>query len=282
MRKRASFGQPTVHEAGLNFRVWRHNVTRPMRVAHTHPDVEMNWISAGRLEYLIGGVRRSIETDQLGIFWGGMPHQVVTDHAVGGIWLTLPLAWLLSAKLSNNFAARLMSGQLVCLSFEPHRAEQWLSDFRAGPQFSRLILLEIEAILERIALGSPSFTRATVKLGPRSRLQFNSVERVIQHLTAHYQEPVSIESIAANVGLHAKYLMTLFKRAVGITINQYLNQLRIAHSQRLLATTQMGIIDVSLHSGFGSPSRFHVAFREQVGITPSRYRRGIKEDIHAL
>jgi AraC family transcriptional regulator, melibiose operon regulatory protein len=273
MRRIGSLSQATVHEPQMNFRVWRQGIHAPMRAAHTHPDVELNWMASGQIEYLIGGVRRRIGTGELGLFWGGMPHQVVKHQNCTGIWLTLPLAWLLNAQLSNNFTARLMSGNLVAFPFDGHRAEQWLSDFDSGPQRSRLILLEIEAILERIALKSPRFTHPKHKPISRSRLDVDRIDRVIAHLTAHYQEPVSVDSIAAEVKLHPKYLMTLFKRVVGGTINQHLNQLRIAHAQRLLATTGMSVIDVGLHSGFGSPSRFHVAFRKQLGMPPARYRR---------
>ncbi len=67
--------------------------------------------------------------------------------------------------------------------------------------------------------------------------------------------------------------MRLFRRACGSTLVEHVTFHRIAHAQRLLATTNAKVIDVANESGFPSPSRFYTAFRAVCGQTPKEFRR---------
>jgi len=73
--------------------------------------------------------------------------------------------------------------------------------------------------------------------------------------------------------LHPNYAMGLFKRGVGTTLVDYITKHRVSHAQRLLATTDIKIVEVALSSGFASMSRFNAAFRKECGCPPREYRR---------
>jgi len=53
----------------------------------------------------------------------------------------------------------------------------------------------------------------------------------------------------------------------------YLNRLRLTHAQRLLATTNMKIVDIALDAGFASLSRFYSTFSSACHCTPTTYRK---------
>jgi AraC-like DNA-binding protein len=67
--------------------------------------------------------------------------------------------------------------------------------------------------------------------------------------------------------------MSLFKKAFGTTLIDYLTHHRISHAQRLLATTDAKIVEIAFSSGFNSISRFNEAFRRACNCTPREYRR---------
>ena len=258
----------------MGLRVWR--VARPaaMSRAHTHADVEMNWVGSGRVEYVLAGRACAVEENQLGIFWGGMPHQLLLrEPAPSGIWFTLPLSWFLQCDFANGFASRLMKGQMCTVSVLPQQANQWLEDFEAGAARRRLLLLELEAQLGRLAMKQPRQRRMAEKRAASARTDGGPIEEVTAYLAANYREAVSVVGLAERVGLHPKYLMALFRRQCGMTIKSYLLRLRLAHAQRLLATSELRILDVALESGFGSLSRFYEAFTEHIGERPLRYRK---------
>jgi AraC family transcriptional regulator, melibiose operon regulatory protein len=263
----------THHELAFGFALWRVYETPAMRGAHTHPDIELNWIASSKLEYVIAGKRAVISAGELGIFWGGVPHQVTGTNGsdCGGVWATLPLSWFLSRGFSNDLAARLMSGELVTAQLEQFRVEQWEKDFQSGASTQKLVLLELEVVLERIALLS----RAKPKKLVTRRLpeEVSLVETITSFLAANFREPLAVQDIADAVDLHPKYLMTVFKAACGITVKTYLLHLRLAHAQRLLSTTPLSILDVAMDSGFGSLGRFYDSFALHVGERPLAYRR---------
>ena len=76
-------------------------------------------------------------------------------------------------------------------------------------------------------------------------------------ISGHYLEPLTLTDVAQAVGLNSNYASTLFKRTFGMTVLEYLTQHRLAHAQRLLATTNKVVLEVALEAGFGSSSRFY-------------------------
>jgi AraC-like DNA-binding protein len=261
-----------------------------MPAAHTHPDIELNLVSHGTANYLLGGRLASIEPSHLGLFWGGVPHQLLSSPKSntsspppGGVWITLPLRWLLAWNLPNDLPSRLMAGQLVTLPLPPARAQQWLADFAAGQPHRQILLLELQALLARAALTLPlrplrPKTHRTARPPYSGSLSDTGViEHAVTFLAENYHQPLSIDEVADFVQLHPKYLMSTFRRHLGVTIGNYLLSLRLAHAQRLLATTDKNVLDIATHCGFGSLSRFYQAFRTTIGTRPLAFRKAHRQ-----
>ena len=92
-------------------------------------------------------------------------------------------------------------------------------------------------------------------------------------IARHYTGSLTVDEIGRMVGLHPNYAMSLFKKAFGTTLIDYLTHHRISHAQRLLATTDAKIVEIAFSSGFNSISRFNEAFRRACNCTPREYRR---------
>jgi AraC-like DNA-binding protein len=180
-------------------------------------------------------------------------------------------------KMAEPMARRLLSGEII---FEPKEsAEQtewdrallsrWARDMQgASADWRRVVLLEVEARLRRLALGLAQHGVPAAKAPAGSTL-----ERVTAFIGRHYREPLSIARIAREAGLHPNYLMQLFKRNCGMGLWEYVQRLRISHAQRLLLMSDAKILDVAYDSGFASASRFYECFNRLCGQTPKDYRR---------
>lgn len=244
--------------------------------ANRHNEIELNILRSGSTTYLCGGRRVRMLAGRMSAFWAAIPHQLVEVASDEDYYVVhLPLAWFLQAGMPEVFVARLLRGEVVT---EPDVGRgdadwalfaRWAEDLAADGELARrVVLLELEARLLRLAAATtPGARRATVE-----RAAANKVEAMAMFLAGHYTEKLPVERIAAEVGLHPNYAMTLFRRSFGVTLVEYLTQMRVSHAQRLLATTDAKILEVALSSGFHSLSRFNEAFVRICGSPPSRYR----------
>lgn len=99
------------------------------------------------------------------------------------------------------------------------------------------------------------------------------VYQIISYIHNHYQEPLSLESLAKQVYLSSCYLSHQFKRVTGYTLIHYIQMTRIRGAQYALINTSEKITDISEKCGFTSFSQFNRIFRRFCGASPSEFRR---------
>lgn len=257
-----------------------------MKRPDRHNEIELNLLTRGSLTYLLGGKTVTIPAGRLAVFWAAIPHQIIatTDNAEYFV-ATIPLTWFLQCKFPAPFVDAIMHTR-VALDPDPQTRhgdlemfERWVRDLEIpASQLQRVAFLEMEARLLRFALGIPAEmptggTRSQSKSSMTEDGGLNRVEEMAYYVAQHFTEKVTAEQIGAAVGVHPNYAMTLFKKAMGITLNGFVTQHRISHAQRLLATTDLKIIDVAVSSGFFSFSRFYEVFHKWCGCCPKEYRR---------
>lgn len=267
----------THHEDELGFRIWRQQSPGMMVRPHTHPDIEVNYLFDGGFSYLHGGTVIPIKAGCFTVLWGGVPHQTIEPGIVNqGIWITLPLAWFLQWELPHAMADRLLEGEIIAAAPDPTDYPQltrWLADAESGQaERQRPLMLEMEARFHRLALGmtrKPAANRLS-----RTSSGAGQIARTTRFIARHYREPISVQTVADEMGLHPKYLMRVFKKQIGASVWEYLTRLRVSHAQRLLITTDMKVLDVAMESGFSSAAPFYSAFvAHSRGLRPLDYRR---------
>ena len=96
--------------------------------------------------------------------------------------------------------------------------------------------------------------------------------QILSYVNDNYQGDCSLDSIADALRYEKTYISKFFSRNVGITLAEYILQLRLARACNLLLNTDENIIDVGAASGFNSSRTFNRNFLEHYGVTPSRYR----------
>ncbi len=92
-------------------------------------------------------------------------------------------------------------------------------------------------------------------------------------LQARFQEPVSLDQVAAAAGASKRNLVRLFRRKTGATVLAHLHQLRVAAACEQLRQTHAPIAQIALECGFGSIQHFNRVFRKWKHATPHAWRR---------
>ena len=137
--------------------------------------------------------------------------------------------------------------------------------------------LELEARFRRLARTLPrQRSQARGRALKPVASGANRAVQLAQLIAEHYLEAVQISDLAQTAGLNPNYAASLFKETFSMTMLEYLTQHRLAHAQRLLATTEKPILEIAFASGFGSASRFYAAFERATGLSPLKYRRGLR------
>lgn len=87
-----------------------------------------------------------------------------------------------------------------------------------------------------------------------------------------YHRKFELKRVARYVKCHPNYLCALFKSHTGMTVVDYLYQIRVEAAAELLETVDLSISKVSELTGFPSRNMFYKKFRQIMGISPTVYR----------
>lgn len=100
-----------------------------------------------------------------------------------------------------------------------------------------------------------------------------NVTLVIEYLSRHFREDISLSSVAFRFRLSESYLSRLFRSSTRYTFVEYLQSLRIHEACRLLSSTDETVGTIASRSGFGSVTQFGRVFRKSTGETPYKWRK---------
>jgi len=108
---------------------------------------------------------------------------------------------------------------------------------------------------------------------PSPRRQRQAVVAAEAHMARNYTQPVRLAEVATAAACSPYHLSRIFCRLRGIGIHQYLSALRLRAAVDRLQDSNDSVTDIAMHFGFSSPSHFSKSFRDNVGISPSRFRQ---------
>ncbi|RZU53426.1 AraC family transcriptional regulator [Krasilnikovia cinnamomea] len=262
---------PWDHDVGLDC---REGIPVPMSRAHRHQDIEINVVIRGSITYLFGGRFVEVEMPGAALFWASVPHQLVRVSPDARLrWLNLPLAMVLPWKLGPVLLDQLLRPWPTVLrrAVPAPGFADWATEL-ASPdaELSAIALLEIQAYTRRLLHEAEPDTRAE----SRARRDDAVVRAtaMARFIAEHFAERITVADVADVVHLHPRYAMTIFRRVVGLTVGQHLEQCRVAEAQRLLITSDATAAEIAHAAGFGSVSRLYAAFTPACGQSPAAYR----------
>lgn len=98
------------------------------------------------------------------------------------------------------------------------------------------------------------------------------LDKLITALAGSLNRPFALDAFCVQEGCSERGLRQQFRSQTGMTISQYLRQLRICHAQYLLQHTEQMISDIAMLCGFEDSNYFSVVFNREVGMTPGQWR----------
>lgn len=101
----------------------------------------------------------------------------------------------------------------------------------------------------------------------------DTIYKAVDYIKRNYAKKITLEDVANYVFLSPSYFSKIFKEEVDVSFINYLNNIRIENSKRLLLKEELGMIEISEMTGFEDQSYFSKVFKKITGVTPGKYRQ---------
>lgn len=153
-------------------------------------------------------------------------------------------------------------------------AESYIKDMELCEKLTTLLTL----------LMAQSWNPAAYRAGGAARMDENraaagggrarrDLQAVKDYLDEHFSEKITLDRLAEQFFINKFYLTRVFKEQFGVSVNDYLLQVRITRAKRLLRFTDAPVQEIAHECGLNDANYFTRVFRRAEGLPPGAYRK---------
>lgn len=283
-----SYFESVTFSSGRNFNVSRHVDQSYLKKLHWHPFVEIlvsltdgNQVSVNFIEY-------PMNTNDLIIAYPGDLHSI--DVCGDGTMLVIQFSAEMLTILNELNRSMALLAQYPYLKYDPGASQsdhlvmgikkfceayETDSHFREVRMYS-LLLSFFEEVGNRCmrikAENSEEVANAKNKT-------IKKMAEACLYISQNYTQPLTLDDAAGYMGVSKSHFAHLFKEYTNTTFVDFLTEERIKRAQALFSNPDTQIIDIAFDSGFSSISSFNRAFKKITGLSPSKYRQTMIQDL---
>ena len=114
------------------------------------------------------------------------------------------------------------------------------------------------------------YAQAALKI--KATLYSPKINKVVQYIELNLMNELNLRQIAAYVNLAPAYLSRVFNQEIGMSLAQYITEMRMAKASELLMRTSLTVQTISEQIGFKQMSYFSQKFKQHFEMTPLQYR----------
>lgn len=99
------------------------------------------------------------------------------------------------------------------------------------------------------------------------------IKAVLTYIKENYKEKIYIRDLSDLINMNEQYFCRFFKKAIGHTPIEFINEYRIRQSMHLLEKTDLAVTEICLECGYNNIGNFLKEFRRYTNTTPLKYRK---------
>ena len=141
---------------------------------------------------------------------------------------------------------------------------------------AQVVRLEKETLLLQMFARLISHHTYNPQPSGKAGTEHAAVRRVIDYLDSHFDEDLSIDTLAGIACLSPYHFIRTFSGQTGLTPHAWLMQLRARKAKELLGRG-LPIADVAAQTGFADQSHLSRSFKRFLGYTPGQYRNSVQD-----
>jgi AraC-like DNA-binding protein len=249
---------------------------------HHHPEFELTLTLNSRGQRFIGDHIGRYEPGDLVLIGPYLPHtwhsldrpEASQPHVALVMWFLPDWAERLTANTELRAVGAMLARAAHGLQFSPEAADAvrpQVEDLFTQPPVERF--LRLVTILTRLAAdrAATPLSVTAPELAPAATDR-GRIDRVLNHIHAHFAEPITLSQLADIAALSPSGLHRTFLRHTRQTVSQYLIRLRIGRACALLSSGPVPIGTIAGEVGYDSLANFNRQFKALKGTTPREYR----------
>ncbi len=253
---------------------------------HYHNNYEISFITEGSGKRIVADSIEEFQPGDLVFIGPKLPHVWLADKEVRTLTArTLEMVFL-------QFNSNVLSPQLLILP-EISNIKKALEMSERGIQIIGNTLNEVSEIMLQLPylksfdrmlhffqlmdiIGKSTTNKSLASreyLAKRFTTSNKRIAAIHEYLMNNYREDIDLSELAALVSMAEGSLCRFFKMNMGITLFEYLNQIKTELACKLLMNKDLSILEICLDSGFNNISHFNKQFKKITGVPPTEYRK---------
>ncbi len=130
-----------------------------------------------------------------------------------------------------------------------------------------------DKILSVLTKGTLAFAKSSHEIKTHTSDKYSPMtNKCIKRIIEKLPDKITLDDLAGDLHISAKYLSALFNKETGMSITDFMNNIKISEAKRLLSSTDMSYLEISNMLNFCSQSYFNNLFKKKEGMTPKEYR----------
>ena len=250
---------------------------------HYHPAIEIMYITRGIGTRFVGDCIEQYEEGDVCMIGPNLPHEWRNDDAYfdkeSGLRATCICLFFKREIFDPNFIRLPEMNNIRDLIERSRRGLKFTGNSKL--EITRFIRSSVNdvGVLELMAtsteyelLASVGFTNSV------NSEDFERFNKVYKFLVKNFATSIRLEEVSTLVGLTPTAFCRYFKERTKKTFVEYLNEMRIGYSKKLLLENKMKISTISGEVGFPNLSNFISQFKKVTGMSPSQFQKqfGVK------
>jgi AraC-like DNA-binding protein len=164
--------------------------------------------------------------------------------------------------------------QRICLTELAERYADCETKQEADASIAALLALILQEFRLSVTSGKDVMSVADQAVPSRKLMQ-----DVARYVHQHVGEALQIEDVAKAVGLSESHLRARFRVLAGIGLGAYIRRLRLHRARTLMLASELRLKEIAERCGYESIYAFSRTFRQEMGMSPSEYRKGYSRDL---
>ena len=261
--------QLRLHQGVINYAV----------LEHWHRSMEIDYLIDCEVQLMVGGKKTLVQSEEIILINSGDIHALWPERKIGR---TQDELFGASIFISYEFLKEICPQfDEVCFVLEgneekkeelKHVFDEMIGIYRKEQE--EFTYLKMMGLLYRMLyLLFTYFKQVKNQTIIKSQKYMERIQKVMNYVEEHYQEPVTLCQVAAHFNLSMEYLARDFKKHTGSTFREYLDKVRLNHAFELLYGTDYSMLEIAMMSGFADVRSFIKSFKKEHGMTPYQFKK---------